>query len=44
MWMAGFRYVIASTLTVQCIMKHNNEVMDQKLKIKTELFVKKQVE
>jgi|APSaa5957512535_1039671.scaffolds.fasta_scaffold230981_1 hypothetical protein len=24
MWMAGFRYVIASTLTVQVIMKHNN--------------------
>lgn len=25
MWVAGFRYVIASTVTVQCIMKHNNE-------------------
>ena len=44
MWMAGFRYVIASTLTVQCIMKHNNQVLDKKLKQKTEAFVKKQVE
>ena len=26
MWMAGFRYVIASTLTVQIIMKHNNQI------------------
>ena len=25
MWIAGFRYVIASTLTVQCIMSHNNK-------------------
>lgn len=25
MWIAGFRYVIASTVTVQCIMKHNNK-------------------
>ena len=27
MWMAGFRYVIASTLTVQVIMKHNQKTL-----------------
>ena len=38
MWMAGFRYVIASTLTVQVIMKHNSKQLNEKLKQKTEQF------
>lgn len=36
MWMAGFRYVIASTLTVQVIMKHNSRQQQEKLKERTE--------
>jgi len=38
MWIAGFRYVIASTLTVQCIMSHNNKKSEAKLKEITEMF------
>jgi len=38
MWIAGFRYVIASTVTVQCIMKHNSKKSESKLKQITEKF------
>ena len=44
MWISGFRYVIASTMTVQVIMKHNNKALDEKLKRKTEKFQKLQAE
>ena len=44
MWMAGFRYVIASTLTVQVIMKHNSKQLNEKLKQKTEQFQQKNQE
>lgn len=44
MWMAGFRYVIASTLTVQVIMKHNSQEQNEKLKQRTVEFQKKQIE
>lgn len=36
MWMSGFRYLIASTMTVQAIMKENDQKMEQKMKLKTE--------
>ena len=39
MWMAGFRYVIASTKTVQNIMKNNLEQQKQKLRDRTEQFL-----
>ena len=35
MWMSGFRYIIASTLTVQQIMKNNEEEVKKKMKEKT---------
>ena len=35
MWMSGFRYIIASTVTVQNIMKANNDRIDEKMKIRT---------
>jgi hypothetical protein len=35
MWMAGFRYLLASTLTVQSIMKDNNERLEHKMKVVT---------
>ena len=38
MWMSGFRYIIASTITVQTIMKNNNQIMDDKLKQRTKTF------
>ena len=38
MWMSGFRYIIASTITVQTIMKNNNQIMDDKLKERTKTF------
>ena len=38
MWMSGFRYIIASTITVQTIMKNNNQIMDDKLKARTKTF------
>lgn len=28
MWMSGFRYLIASTMTVQAIMKENDQKME----------------
>jgi hypothetical protein len=31
MWLAGFRYVIASTITVQVIMKHNAKKIENKI-------------
>lgn len=39
--MAGFRYVIASTLTVQVIMKHNATTLNNKLKQRTESLLSK---
>lgn len=35
MWMSGFRYIIASTVTVQNIMKANNDRIDEKMKLRT---------
>ena len=35
MWMAGFRYIVASTNTVQTIMRENNKKLDQKMREKT---------
>mmetsp|Transcript_31189 Transcript_31189/g.47756 ORF Transcript_31189/g.47756 Transcript_31189/m.47756 type:complete len:190 (-) Transcript_31189:2049-2618(-) len=43
MWMSGFRYIIASTVTVQEIMKTNNEIMDNKLKQRTKEFQEHQI-
>lgn len=40
MWMAGFRYIIASTYTVQQIIKQNNQSLDQKLVERTKEFQK----
>jgi len=42
MWMAGFRYILASTLTVQTIMKNNNERMEEKMKIRTKNIIKEE--
>ena len=36
MWMAGFRYIIASTVTVQEIMKNNDIQLQKKMKEKTQ--------
>jgi len=35
MWMSGFRYIIASTVTVQEIMKKNDEKLEEKMKKQT---------
>jgi hypothetical protein len=35
MWMAGFRYLLASTVTVQNIMRENSKVLEEKIKEKT---------
>jgi len=43
MWMSGFRYIIASTATVQQIMKTNNEIMESKLQKRTREFQEHQV-
>ena len=40
MWMAGFRYILASTLTVQTIMKNNHDGMEHKMKVRTQMMVK----
>ena len=40
MWMAGFRYILASTLTVQTIMKNNHERMEHKMKVRTQMMVR----
>ena len=42
--MAGFRFVIASTATVQSIMQHNDKELNQKLQEKTKQFVNEQVQ
>jgi hypothetical protein len=39
MWMAGFRYLLASTITVQSIMQKNNERLEEKMKTLTEKIV-----
>lgn len=36
MWIAGFRYIIASTVTVQNLMRENDMRVERKLKKKTE--------
>ena len=41
--MSGFRYIIASTATVQQIMKTNNEIMESKLQKRTREFQEHQV-
>lgn len=41
MWMAGFRYLIASTVTVQNIMRDNSRLLDQKIKERTQKIVEK---
>ncbi len=38
MWMASFRYITASTKTVQDIIKENNLVMTEKIKERTKNF------
>lgn len=38
MWMAGFRYITASTKTVQDIIKENNIIMTEKIKERTKNF------
>lgn len=43
MWMAGFRYVIASTQTVQVIMKQNAEIQNKKLKERTQQLIQQQI-
>jgi hypothetical protein len=43
MWMAGFRYLLASTQTVQKIMQMNNDRLEQKMKIVTERIQKKKI-
>ena len=40
MWISGFHYVVASTATLQEIMKNNNKKHDQKLRKRTEIFKK----
>jgi len=42
MWMSGFRYIIASTITVQTIIQNNNEKMQEKMRLKTKHFVAEQ--
>lgn len=42
MWMAGFNYLIASTITVQQIMKSNNQRIENKLKEKTTQFIEEE--
>lgn len=39
--MAGFRYLLASTVTVQKIMQENSRVLDQKIKKRTERLLSK---
>lgn len=39
MWMAGFRYLLASTVTVQNIMKDNTVVMNRKIAERTKKMV-----
>jgi len=39
MWMSGFRYLLASTLTVQSIMKDNSKVLEDKMKKRTERII-----
>ena len=41
MWMSGFRYLLASTVTVQNIMKDNSKILDQKMKQRTEKMLEK---
>jgi hypothetical protein len=43
MWIAGFKYVVASTHTVQSIMQQNQEKAENKLKKQTALFVKEKI-
>ena len=43
MWMAGFRYLLASTLTVQNIMKDNSKILEQKIKERTKKMLDKNV-
>ena len=43
-WMSGFRYVIASTLTVQTIMKHNRAGLDKSLLDRTKKFQEIQIQ
>jgi hypothetical protein len=38
MWISGFRYIIASTTTVQNIIKNNNEKINEKMRLKTKHF------
>ena len=41
MWMSGFRYLLASTVTVQTIMKDNSKILEQKMKERTEKMLEK---
>ena len=36
--MSGFRYIIASTITVQTIIQNNNDKMQEKMRLKTKHF------
>ena len=42
--MSGFTYIIASTRTVQSILKEHNQQIDERLMLKTENFKRKQIE
>lgn len=43
MWMAGLRYLLASTVTVQAIMKDNNKKLEEQINRKTELILKQKM-
>ena len=43
MWMSGFRYIIASTITVQTIIMNNNERMEEKMRLKTKHFQEQEI-
>jgi hypothetical protein len=39
MWMSGFRYLLASTVTVQSIMRENTVILEKKIKERTDKIV-----
>ena len=43
MWMAGLRYLLASTVTVQAIMKDNNKRLEEQIQKKTQRMLQSQL-
>lgn len=43
MWMSGFRYLLASTVTVQAIMRDNSKKLEEQIKQQTEQLIKKKM-